>query len=178
MISEIISTLTASDNENIQLNIPLTASAIMDDSFYAWLAARLDSSNIENASLSFSITASDATDYENNALSLIKQFKEAGHPVCITNANTDYIDLIKKLLPDTLKLSAHLTEKMTGEEAEPELIKNMIKFANENNATCIADGVNSAGDLAQLWQTGIGYVQGNYLQAPQENMDYDFSDIG
>ena len=141
MISEIISTLTASDNENIQLNIPLTASAIMDDSFYAWLAARLDSSNIENASLSFSITASDATDYENNALSLIKQFKEAGHPVCITNANTDYIDLIKKLLPDTLKLSAHLTEKMTGEEAEPELIKNMIKFANENNATCIADGV-------------------------------------
>ena len=178
MISEIISTLTASDNENIKLNIPLTASAIMDDSFYAWLAARLDSSNIENASLSFSITASDATDYENNALSLIKQFKEAGHPVCITNANTDYIDLIKKLLPDTLKLSAHLTEKMTGEEAEPELIKNMIKFANENNATCIADGVNSAGDLAQLWQTGIGYVQGNYLQAPQENMDYDFSDIG
>lgn len=178
MISEIISTLTASDNENIQLNIPLTASAIMDDSFYAWLAARLDSSNIENASLSFSITASDATDYENNALSLIKQFKEAGHPVCITNANTDYIDLIKKLLPDTLKLSAHLTEKMTGEEAEPELIKNMIKFANENNATCIADGVNSAGDLAQLWQTGIGYVQGNYLQAPQENMNYDFSDIG
>lgn len=178
MISEIISTLTASDNENIQLNIPLTASAIMDDSFYAWLAARLDSSNIENVSLSFSITASDATDYENNALSLIKQFKEAGHPVCITNANTDYIDLIKKLLPDTLKLSAHLTEKMTGEEAEPELIKNMIKFANENNATCIADGVNSAGDLAQLWQTGIGYVQGNYLQAPQENMDYDFSDIG
>ncbi|HAB56093.1 MAG TPA: hypothetical protein DCE61_06990 [Cellvibrionales bacterium] len=178
MISEIISTLTASDNENIQLNIPLTASAIMDDSFYAWLAARLDSSNIENASLSFSITASDATDYENNALSLIKQFKEAGHPVCITNANTDYIDLIKKLLPDTLKLSAHLTEKMTSEKAEPELIKNMIKFANENNATCIADGVNSAGDLAQLWQTGIGYVQGNYLQAPQENMDYDFSDIG
>jgi len=178
MISEIISTLTASDNENIKLNIPLTASAIMDDSFYAWLAARLDSSNIENASLSFSITASDATDYENNALSLIKQFKEAGHPVCITNANTDYIDLIKKLLPDTLKLSAHLTEKMTGEEAEPELIKNMIKFANENNATCIADGVNSAGDLAQLWQTGIGYVQGNYLQAPQENMNYDFSDIG
>ena len=178
MISEIISTLTASDNENIQLNIPLTASAIMDDSFYAWLAARLDSSNIESASLSFSITASDATDYENNALSLIKQFKEAGHPVCITNANTDYIDLIKKLLPDTLKLSAHLTEKMTGEEAEPELIKNMIKFANENNATCIADGVNSAGDLAQLWQTGIGYVQGNYLQAPQENMNYDFSDIG
>ena len=178
MIGEIISTLTASDNKNIQLNIPLTASTIMDDSFYSWLAVRLDSSNIENASLSFSITASDATDYENNALTLIKQLKEMGHPVCITNANTDYIDLIKKLLPDTLKLSAHLTEKMTGEEAEPELIKNMIKFANENNATCIADGVNSAGDLAQLWQTGIGFVQGHYLQSPQNNMDYDFSDIG
>ena len=81
-------------------------------------------------------------------------------------------------MPNTLKLAAWLTEKMTGEEAEPELIKNMIAFAKENNTICIADGVNSAGDLAQLWQTGISYVQGNYLQAPQENMDYDFSDIG
>lgn len=178
LISEIINTLLASDNKNIQLNIPLTASAIMDDSFYSWLAENLNSNNIEKSSFSFSMTASDATDYENNALSLIKQLKEAGHLVCITNVNTDYMDLIKKLLPDTLKLAAHLTEKMSGEEAEPELIKNMIKFASENNATCIADGVNSAGDLAQLWQTGIGFVQGHYLQSPQDNMDYDFSDIG
>ena len=66
---------------------------------------------------------------------------------------------------------------MTGEEAEPELIKNMIAFAKENDSVCIASGVNGAADLAQLWQTGINYVQGNYLQTPQDNMDYDFSDI-
>ena len=178
MISEIINTLKALANENVQLNIPLTASAIMDDTFCSWLTACINSSNINSASLSFSIAAADATDYEKNTLLLIKQLKDAGHPVCITDANADYIDLIQKLVPNTLKLAAWLTEKMTGEEAEPELIKNMIAFAKENNTICIADGVNSAGDLAQLWQTGISYVQGNYLQAPQENMDYDFSDIG
>ena len=178
IIREIINTLTISANKNIQLNIPLTASAIMDDSFYSWLSVYLDKSDIDSSSLCFSINASDATDYENNALLLTKQLKGAGFTVCITNVNADYIDLIKKLMPNTLKFSAHLTEKMTGEEAEPELIKNMIKFSNENNTDCIADGVNSAGNLAQLWQTGIGFVQGNYLQAPQENMDYDFSDIG
>ena len=178
IISEIINTLKALANENVQLNIPLTASAIMDDTFCSWLTECINNSNINNASLSFSIAAADATDYENNSLSLIKKLKDAGHQVCITGANADYIDLIQKLVPDTLKLAALLTEKMTGEEAEPELIKNMIAFAKENNTSCIADGVNSAGDLAQLWQTGIDYVQGNYLQAPQENMDYDFSDIG
>lgn len=178
IIIEVIKTLTASTNENIQLNIPLTASAIMDDSFYSWLTAQLNKSDIDSSSLRFSIIASDATDYENNALSLINKLKEAGHAVCLTNVNADYIDLIQKLMPNTLKLSSYLTEKMTGEEAEPELIKNMIKFANDNNASCIANAVNSAGDLAQLWQTGIGFVQGNYLQAPQDNMDYDFSDIG
>ena len=178
MISEIISQLKALANENVQLNIPLTASAIMDDTFCSWLTACVNNSGINSASLSFSVTASDATDYESNALSLIKQLKTDGHQVCVTNATADYIDLIQKLMPDTLKLAAQLTEKMTGEEAEPELIKNMIAFAKENNTVCIADGVNSAGDLAQLWQTGIGFVQGNYLQTPQDNMDYDFSEIG
>jgi EAL domain-containing protein (putative c-di-GMP-specific phosphodiesterase class I)/GGDEF domain-containing protein/PAS domain-containing protein len=178
MINEIINTLSTSDNKNIQLNIPLTASAIMDDSFYSWLTTRINNSEINSASLIFSMTISDATDYEKNALSLIKKLKEAGHPICLTNANADYIDLIQKLMPDTLKLTAQLTEKMNGEDAEPELIKSMITLAKENNATCIATDVNSAGDLAQLWQTGIGFVQGNYLQAPQDNMDYDFSDIG
>ncbi len=177
IISKIISTLKTMPDKKIELNIPLTASAIMDDELFSWLISSLENANIASASFSFSITANNATDYENNALQLIKKLKHAGHKICITNANNDYIDLLKKILPDTLKLTEYLTTKMTGEEAEPELIKNMIAFAKENNSVCIASGVNGAADLAQLWQTGINYVQGNYLQTPQDNMDYDFSDI-
>ena len=177
MIREIINTLKAMPNDDIELNIPLTASAIMNEDLHSWLIETIEAADLKNGTLSFSIAASDATDYESNALQLMKKLKHSGHKVCIANASNDYIDLIKKVVPDTLKLAEYLTTKMTGEEAEPELIKNMIEFAKENHSVCIASGVNGASDLAQLWQTGVNFVQGNYLQSPQNNMDYDFSDI-
>ena len=178
IIREITNTLTLPTSDNIEINIPLTASALMDDAFYSWLIETITDSKIPQSVLSFSITAADAADYENNALQLISRLKEAGHKVCLTNTNNDYIDLIKKVMPDTLKLDEQLTACMAGEEAQPELIKNMIELAKDNNFVCIASGVNGASDLAQLWQTGVHCVQGNYLQAPQKEMNYDFSDMG
>lgn len=178
VISEVINSLNTSSIKDIALSIPITASAIMDDTFYSWLTKKIKDSGIQSASFVFSITAADATDYGNNTLQLIDKLKSAGHKICLANANNDYMDLIKKMTPELLKLTENLTEKMNGEEAEPELIKHMIEFSKESNAACIASGVNGAGDLAQLWQTGVNYVQGNYLQSPQKNMDYDFSEIG
>ena len=66
---------------------------------------------------------------------------------------------------------------MSGEEAQPGLIKEMIDLSAELNIVCIASGVNSAGELAQLWQAGVPYVQGSYLQMPLSEMDYEFLDI-
>ena len=110
-------------------------------------------------------------------MQLITLLKDADLSVCLANANNDYIELIQKLSPNILQLTANLTKKINGEEAESELIKNMMSFANEHNAICIASGVNSANELAQLWQTGVGFVQGSYLQSPQSNMDYEFTNI-
>ena len=29
--------------------------------------------------------------------------------------------------------------------------------------------------LATLWQAGVNYIQGHYLQGPSQSMNYDFS---
>ena len=35
--------------------------------------------------------------------------------------------------------------------------------------------VESATVLATLWQAGVSYIQGHYLQGPSQSMDYDFA---
>jgi EAL domain-containing protein (putative c-di-GMP-specific phosphodiesterase class I) len=35
--------------------------------------------------------------------------------------------------------------------------------------------VETAAVLASLWQAGANYIQGNYLQEPTSEMDYDFT---
>ena len=36
--------------------------------------------------------------------------------------------------------------------------------------------VENAGVLATLWQAGVNYIQGYYLQAPVPEMNYDFTE--
>lgn len=164
-------------NANIQLNISLTASAVMDDSFYSWLSSTIQLSEIPKSAVSFSLKAADTMDYEKHAKQLISQLKDNDYKICLSDANIEHLDMIKLLRPNFVQLAGSLTEKMNGEAAEPELIKNMISQITELKAICIASGVNSASELAQLWQTGVPYVQGSYLQQPLNTMDYEFSDI-
>ncbi len=179
IISEATQTLTelVQSNPNMQLTIPLTASAIMDPSFYAWISEIIGDCNLGPAALGFSVKASDAIDYEKSTTELIQKLKQAGHDISLHSANIDHLELIQSLAPSRTKLSSELTNKMSGEDADPELMKEMINKAGEINAICIASGVDSAGNLAQLWQTGIHFVQGSYLQLPLATMDYEFSDI-
>ena len=37
--------------------------------------------------------------------------------------------------------------------------------------------VEGAGVLAVLWQLGVNFIQGDYLQPAQPQMHYDFTDL-
>jgi EAL domain-containing protein (putative c-di-GMP-specific phosphodiesterase class I) len=43
------------------------------------------------------------------------------------------------------------------------------------NKKCVAEYVQDAHSLAVLWQSGIHFIQGNFLQEPSENLEYDFT---
>ena len=164
-------------DNNIQLNISLTASAVMDDGFFAWVSRTLQMGEIPKGAVSFSIKAADAMDYEKHTRQLVTQLRENDYKVCLSSVGTEHMELLNALRPNLIKLSVELTDKMSGEEAQPGLIKEMIDLSAELNIVCIASGVNSAGELAQLWQAGVPYVQGSYLQMPLSEMDYEFLDI-
>jgi multidomain signaling protein FimX len=44
---------------------------------------------------------------------------------------------------------------------------------------CIAEHVDNSGSLARLWQFGVDYIQGNFVQEPGREFAYDFeSEVG
>lgn len=167
------------DNPNICLKISLTASAIADSNFVSWLNTEVNSSGLPRESLIFSIRAEQALSYEQQSKDLLAQLLETGFRSAITHIGKEQTGLITALKPDFAQLAASFTENLTAEEEEntKEALKQTIREATEVSSTCIATGVNTAPDLALLWQTGVPYVQGNYLQSPLSSMNYEFSDI-
>jgi EAL domain-containing protein (putative c-di-GMP-specific phosphodiesterase class I) len=50
----------------------------------------------------------------------------------------------------------------------------VVQQSVEHNAEVIAGYVESAACLKLLWQSGVQYIQGNFLQEPDEVLGFDF----
>jgi len=83
--------------------------------------------------------------------------------------------LLKHLPVDFLKISGSFVHNLANAPDNQAMIKSIVEMARSMNKECIAEFVEDAHSLAVLFQHGVHYIQGYFLQEPSEQMDYDFS---
>ena len=57
-------------------------------------------------------------------------------------------------------------------------VKEIVNLAHELERQTIAESVEDANSLTILWQCEVDLAQGNYIQEPSEELNYDFSEEG
>ena len=62
-------------------------------------------------------------------------------------------------------------------KADRETISSVIDQAHQSNARVIVSNVDDPRSIDLHWSSGADYLQGNFIQRPLENMDYDFSQV-
>ncbi len=55
-------------------------------------------------------------------------------------------------------------------------VKLIVGNAHSSDIITIAEFVEDASSLNVLWQCGLDYIQGYFLQEPDATMSYDFSE--
>ena len=62
-------------------------------------------------------------------------------------------------------------------KADRETISSIIEHAHEASAKVIVSNIDDPRSIDLHWSSGADYLQGNFIQRPLENMDYDFSQV-
>ena len=161
------------------LVINITADTLGDPNFPTWLSVALNASGLPPTCLTFQISETDATMY----LSKAKDFSSALHDLNCRIALSRFgcslnpFNTLKHMDVDIIKLDASFIQEIRNEENKKQL-KALVAEAQEMNKLTIAPFVESAVVLSTLWQVGVSYVQGYYLQQPMPDMNYDFSNGG
>jgi EAL domain-containing protein (putative c-di-GMP-specific phosphodiesterase class I)/FixJ family two-component response regulator len=70
------------------------------------------------------------------------------------------------LNPDIIKLDVSLTRGIDTDPARRALAAALVKFADDTDATLIAEGVETGTELTTLIDLGIGWAQGYHLARP------------
>ncbi|HET8551860.1 MAG TPA: EAL domain-containing protein [Gammaproteobacteria bacterium] len=76
------------------------------------------------------------------------------------------LGVLDHLKPDFIKLDDELTREIQTDNARRDKVLALVEKAHAKKIETIAQRVESADAIATLWQMGVQYIQGNYLQEP------------
>lgn len=102
-----------------------------------------------------------------SGIKFIAELKQNNFAVIIEVKTSDDVAAAARLSPDLIKLSAH--------NDDPEVFNALQSQSEDNTFGFAIEGVNTAQDLAKVWQSGFDFAQGTYLHSASKEIDFDFN---
>ena len=101
-------------------------------------------------------------------LTQLRHFREAGLRIAVDDAGAGYASLrhILSVEPDIIKLDRAITSGIDHDHGRQAMAAALRSFCVETGATLVAEGVETAEELAALCSFGIRCGQGYYLGRP------------
>ncbi|MFP3977751.1 EAL domain-containing protein [Marinobacter sp. KMM 10035] len=164
--------------KDTRMFLNVTAETIQDKTFTPWLSVALKAARLPGDALIFQIREGDANNYTRQAKELTKALHELHCKVSIAQFGCalDPFLTLKHINADYVKIDGSFTEELQKSDKAKEHMKELVKSLQSAGKLTIIPLVENASILATLWQAGVNYIQGYYLQAPAAEMNYDFGD--
>ncbi len=159
--------------------VKLAANSLKDASLMTWLKQQLKKYNVPKNSLIFEVKESVAVTSLKYTAELAKSLQELNCGFALDDFGTgkNPFELLKHIPADYLKLERSFMEELSTSTENQEAVKAITEKAMEMHKLTIAQCVQDATSLSVLWGMGINFIQGNFLQEPAPDLDYDFTSM-
>ncbi|RBW48381.1 EAL domain-containing protein [Marinobacter sp. F3R11] len=167
-----------SKGNDTRMFLNVTAETLQDKTFTSWLSVALKAARLPGDALIFQIREGDANKYMKQAKDFTKTLHQLHCKVSIAQFGCalNPFNTLKHIDTDYVKIDGSFTEEIQKNEEAREQVKEMVKSLHSAGKLTIMPLVENAAVLATLWQAGVNYIQGYYLQAPLPEMNYEFGD--
>ena len=160
--------------------IKLTGGTLQDPQIMPWIADEVRRYRLPPTSLVFEIKAQVVINYLKQAKDFVKGLHELHAQFALDDfgMGLNPFQLLNTIPADYLKIDRSLMLNFKDNPEQQETVRTIAHSAQQAGRIAIAPYVEDAATLALLWGMGVGYVQGNFLQAPTEALNYDFLALG
>jgi diguanylate cyclase (GGDEF)-like protein len=155
------------------LNVPrvsvnLSVKQIQNADIVTTVRKVLDDTGLEPAALELEITESVIMNIE-DALTILERLQSLGVQLAIDDFGTGYSSLayLKRMPVNTLKIDRAFVIGIGENAGDEAIIRTIVALARSLKLTTVAEGVESAQQLAFLSAHGCNEIQGYYFSKPQ-----------
>jgi len=159
------------------LLINLTQNSLLNPELLPNISGLLNEARMPGDSIIFQLSETDATSNIHEAKEFIRGINELHCKVAITHFGRalNPFNTLKQLPASYVKIDNSFITDLNKDESGKEDLKTLVSSLHTQGKLTIAPMVDHAHLLPILWQAGINYIQGYYIQQPNVSMDYDFS---
>lgn len=161
---------------NTRLIINLSRDSLKDTALPPWLGVAFKAAKLPPEAIVFQIQENDINDHLNIAKSFTEQVSALGCDCSISHFGCalNPFNALQHICAQYIKVDGSFTQELQNGTGEPEALGDLVSQIHEHEKITIVPFVENASVLSKLWQSGVHYIQGYYLQGPADNMDYDF----
>ena len=162
-----------------RLILPVGGGSVLDPDFADWLAATLRAAAVPPDCVVIAIAHRTASSHLKQAKLLAERLASLGCQLCVSDVHSgdNPIPELLHLRPQFARIAETLAPALADTESTNTLLKPLIESLHREQIASIMPKVEGAGVLAVLWQLGVNFIQGDYLQPAQPQMHYDFTDL-
>ena len=161
---------------NSRFFVNVSSGTLRDPGFPSFLKDCLVRFGAAGERLVFDISASSISEGIRQVAEFTMQVGMLGCGVSIEHGNIrqDVAPVLEHIKASYVKLNGEELKGIADDLPAQAQLKYNIDQAEQKGAMTIAGLVEDASALQLLWQLGIHYIQGNFLQAPNESLDFEF----
>jgi EAL domain-containing protein (putative c-di-GMP-specific phosphodiesterase class I)/GGDEF domain-containing protein len=152
------------------LFVRLSQDSVLDNGFVDWLKTQLGNGTHVPGRLCFQITETIAEQYMNASLAQFGALKKLGFRIALERfgSGRDPGKLLTTVPLDFVKIDGALIQDLAANAETQIAVKKLVELAGKNKIETIAERVEDANTMAVLWQLGVQFIQGYFVNAPEE----------
>lgn len=152
------------------LFVRLSQDSVRDKSLPQWLANQLKASRIDPSRIAFQISEQVATEYLADTTELATALRKAGFLLALEHFGTgrDPRRLLTHLPVNYVKIDGTLMQGLAVDQNLQQRVRDFVDLAKTRKISTIAERVEDANTMAVLWQLGIEFIQGYFVNEPEQ----------
>lgn len=151
------------------LFVRISEQSVTDRSFAPWLKTIVAKSGIRPKNLCFQVPEDIAIKYLKAVMQTAAAVRAMGCLFALEHLGNakQAVKLVHGVPLDFAKIDGALITNLSSDETAHATTSALVEAARARGVRTIAEKVQDANTMAALWQLGISYMQGHYVQEPE-----------
>ncbi len=149
--------------------VRLSRHSMRDASLISWMTKELADRKLDPDKLCLQIPEREAAKYIKQTKKVVAEFHRLGVQFALEHYGIDQnrFQILDILKPNYIKIDGELMHTLTTDTDMQDSVRAIAAAAEQRNIETIAERVENANAMAVLFQLGVHYMQGHYVNEPE-----------